>query len=153
MKIDINTIEQLVKSQGEDGEWRKLINEEYVEGLPYFEFGVYPLKNNNNTESYDLVMNHGFRICIGNYHFSGSRVYISTVQEPRGRRTYLVDDNTLQVFLDECREISNLYTFKNGYPFWSIPNKWFADTKLVAFLSTTFVGVPLPYERNSWFYP
>ncbi|ADB40274.1 hypothetical protein [Spirosoma linguale] len=153
MKIPKEKLVELIFQEQTLGEWRHLLKEGYSPNDYYFEFGLHPTKLTNKDE-FKIVINHHWPIRLGKIKNDdyGWLITNSPLPQEGRKNTLSVDDKTYDTLLEEADMIYQEYKMEDSICFWSIPNKWFANTKLVQLIEKKIPPVG-PWSRADWYWP
>lgn len=156
MKIPMQEILRLIDENRDNSteEWRELLKKGYKSDEHYFEFGIYP-KGLTDFNEFIMIINHHQPLYIGKIKNDEGGWLITNSPEPKeGRKhTVYVDDDTFGILLKEANMIYQEYKMNHGGAFFSIPNKWFAETLLLQIIEKEFPLVSNWWGRADWYWP
>jgi hypothetical protein len=168
-RLPIGQLRALWEKEGEHGPWRALLRAGYGAKEPYFEFGVMPEPAGDPCE-YRVVLDHEVPVSLCPANANVRRVWVIRPDEGRAGQidvqqdeqgfhyhTLFVSPQDYATLRSEAERISKEYADERSISFWSVPNKWFADTQLVQLLTRNIVNTAdyqqRPALRQSWYWP
>jgi len=145
----------------QNADWHKELKKGYEENEPYYEFGILPLALPYQSEQgFLLLLNHHLEIYFtsaptnkgdlmvrGDDNRAGEKEETTTTKGQPITICYL-SQQEWQICCAEAAQIRKDYEqIRDGF-FLSIPNKWYEQSTIIAFVDKNFSIVPRPIKSR-----